>query len=156
MDAPTRRGQLVSLVRQGSEKLSSYARPLEGGGFETVAGDARRLARRRPGIFLVSAAAAGFAVGRLIRGRSSDQRRFERPVSPTSASRTVPPIRPRRLAGGLSPNHIPRWSRRRPGGMHRRRRQPLATERYRPGDPTVRPAVAPLAVPPDGTELGER
>ncbi len=61
-------GDLVDYVAQGGEKIGEYARRLQDGGVDSVVGDARGFARRRPGLFLLGALAAGFAAGRLIRG----------------------------------------------------------------------------------------
>jgi hypothetical protein len=44
------------------------AERLESGGLEGALSDLQGFARRRPGVFLLGAAAAGFAVARLVRG----------------------------------------------------------------------------------------
>jgi hypothetical protein len=44
------------------------AERLESGGLEGALSDLQTFARRRPGVFLLGAAATGFAVGRLLRG----------------------------------------------------------------------------------------
>ncbi len=53
-------GQLVSRLDQVVERMGS-------GGFDGMVDDLQRFARRRPGVFLVGAAALGLAVGRLVR-----------------------------------------------------------------------------------------
>jgi len=67
-------GDMRNLVRQGSDRLSGYAGRLEQGGYQALLDDVRRFARRRPGLFLLSAAAAGFATGRLLRGAQAAHR----------------------------------------------------------------------------------
>jgi hypothetical protein len=54
-------------ARQAGDKVRQVAGRLEDGGFEGVVDDVRRFAQRRPGLFLIGAAAAGFAAGRMIR-----------------------------------------------------------------------------------------
>jgi gas vesicle protein len=61
-------GGLADYVGQSGEKIGEYARRLQDGGVDSMVGDARGFARRRPGLFLLGAVAAGFAAGRLIRG----------------------------------------------------------------------------------------
>ena len=53
---------------QAGEKLQQVAERLESGGLEGALSDLQGFARRRPGVFLLGAAAAGFAVARLVRG----------------------------------------------------------------------------------------
>jgi hypothetical protein len=60
--------RLVAYVRQASERASDYAARLETGGFASIVDDLSAFARRRPGLFLLSAIAAGFATGRFVRG----------------------------------------------------------------------------------------
>lgn len=61
-------GGLADYAGQTGDKIGSYAQRLQDGGLDGVVGDARGFARRRPGLFLLGAVAAGFAAGRLIRG----------------------------------------------------------------------------------------
>jgi polyhydroxyalkanoate synthesis regulator phasin len=61
-------GGLADYVGQTGDKIGRYAQRLQDGGLDGVVGDARGFARRRPGLFLLGAVAAGFAAGRLIRG----------------------------------------------------------------------------------------
>jgi hypothetical protein len=65
---PDEAGPAGDYVRQAGEKLQEVASRLESGGIEGALSDLQTFARRRPGVFLLGAAAAGFAVGRLVRG----------------------------------------------------------------------------------------
>ena len=59
---------LVGHVRDVSQRTRQYADRLENGGIQGVGQDLASFARRRPGLFLLGAIAAGFATGRLVRG----------------------------------------------------------------------------------------
>lgn len=61
-------GAAGDYARQAGQKLQEVADRLESGGVEGALSDLQSFARRRPGVFLLGAAAAGFAVGRLVRG----------------------------------------------------------------------------------------
>jgi hypothetical protein len=65
---PDEAGPAGDYARQAGEKLQQVADRLESGGIEGALSDLQGFARRRPGVFLLGAAAAGFAVGRLVRG----------------------------------------------------------------------------------------
>ena len=65
---PDEAGPAGDYARQAGEKLQQVAERLESGGLEGALSDLQGFARRRPGVFLLGAAAAGFAVGRLVRG----------------------------------------------------------------------------------------
>jgi len=61
-------GQLPQLAQQATETLANIADRLETHGIDGVMHDAKRFARRRPGAFLLMATAAGFGIGRVVRG----------------------------------------------------------------------------------------
>jgi hypothetical protein len=65
---PDDAGAAGDYARQAGEKLQQVAERLESGGVEGALSDLQGFARRRPGVFLLGAVAAGFAVGRLVRG----------------------------------------------------------------------------------------
>ena len=65
-------GRAGDYARQAGDKAHELAARLENGGFDGVVEDVRGFARRRPGLFLIGAAAAGFAVGRMIRASTGD------------------------------------------------------------------------------------
>lgn len=60
-------GQAVDLTRQASERIEQFASRLEEGGSVGLVDDLSNFARERPGVFLLGAVGAGFAVGRLLR-----------------------------------------------------------------------------------------
>jgi hypothetical protein len=60
-------GPMTSLVGQLGEQASRFASRLDSDGYRGLTSDASGYARRRPGTFLVVAAAAGFALGRVLR-----------------------------------------------------------------------------------------
>ena len=60
-------GLVSDLVRDAAERTNQLATHVRDGGFEVVVEDARRFARNRPGVFLLGALGAGFAIGRIVR-----------------------------------------------------------------------------------------
>ena len=56
---------------QAREKLSTFAERLDQDGPQALMTDLAAFARRRPGIFLLGAAGAGFVVGRIVRGTAA-------------------------------------------------------------------------------------
>lgn len=56
---------VAQLSRTAAEQIRRGSRRLDEGGLEGIVDDARRLARNRPGLFVLGSVAAGFAVGRL-------------------------------------------------------------------------------------------
>jgi ABC-type transporter Mla subunit MlaD len=56
---------VAQLSRTAAEQLRKQSQRLEQGGLEGLVDDARRLARNRPGAFMLGTVAAGFAFGRL-------------------------------------------------------------------------------------------
>ncbi len=57
----------AGLVREVSNATGRVASRLDEGGFDSMLADVRSWARRNPGGFLLGAAVAGFAMGRLVR-----------------------------------------------------------------------------------------
>lgn len=66
--AAAQQGIATDLARQASDRARAAADWLEGREPAEILGEVRRFARRRPGTFLLGAAAAGFLGGRLTRG----------------------------------------------------------------------------------------
>jgi ElaB/YqjD/DUF883 family membrane-anchored ribosome-binding protein len=64
---PDQAGQLQQYVQDAQERVSSFATRLENEGPQAVLQDVTRFARQRPAVFLMAAAGAGFAIGRLVR-----------------------------------------------------------------------------------------
>ena len=56
---------VAQLSRSAAQQLRKQSQRLEQGGLDGLVEDARRFARNRPGAFMLSTVAAGFAVGRL-------------------------------------------------------------------------------------------
>jgi gas vesicle protein len=61
-------GAVADYVRRAGEQVGQVADRLDRQGVEGVLSDVQNFARRRPGAFLLTCAAAGFVAGRLIRG----------------------------------------------------------------------------------------
>lgn len=60
-------GPLREYVEQAASQISTVATRIEERGFDGIVSDVQQFARRRPGTFLLGAAVAGFAAGRLIK-----------------------------------------------------------------------------------------
>jgi len=98
---PDEAGPVVDYVRQAGDKIQALAGRMESGGLDGIADDVRRFARRRPGTFLVGAAVAGFAVGRLLRSSTGgDGSGVDTPRSPGQGALT--PAAPLAVAGPTS------------------------------------------------------
>ena len=64
---PDDAGPLAGYVTDARQQVASFASRLEYRGIDGVVDDVARFARRRPGMFLLAAAGAGFVVGRFVR-----------------------------------------------------------------------------------------
>jgi uncharacterized protein YjbJ (UPF0337 family) len=62
---PEEAGPLADLARSATDQMSSFSQRLDSGGVEGLMSDVRRYARRRPGMFLLACAGAGFVAGRI-------------------------------------------------------------------------------------------
>lgn len=86
-------GELGRYVQQVSDQLDQLSQRIESGGFTGMLDDVQRFARRRPGAFLLGAAALGVVAGRVGRGAkeaSSDggsQAALPAPTPPTATPR---------------------------------------------------------------------
>jgi hypothetical protein len=78
---PDRAGFAADAAKQLADKVEGLAGRLEERGFDGTVADLRNFARRRPGAFLLGAAATGFVVGRLGKGAQAAQ-----DSSPSSSS----------------------------------------------------------------------
>lgn len=65
---PEEAGAVGDYAKQAGERLQQAASRLEEGGLDGLLDDLQGFARRRPGLFLFGAGAAGVVVGRLLRG----------------------------------------------------------------------------------------
>lgn len=81
-------GELSRYARQVSDQLGQLSQRLEQGGFDAMLGDVQRFARRRPGAFLLGAAALGVVAGRL--GRSAKEATGERSDTQSALPATTP------------------------------------------------------------------
>jgi hypothetical protein len=80
-------GELQRYAQQATDQVERFAQRLNDRGFDGLVDDLSGFARRRPGVFLLGAAAAGFVTGRLVRGARDAQ-------SDTSTTSTSTPIYP--------------------------------------------------------------
>lgn len=64
---PSEAGQLRDLAGEAQERLQGFASRLDEGGIDGLLSDVGRFARRRPLIFLVGCAGAGFVIARVVR-----------------------------------------------------------------------------------------
>lgn len=95
-------GELTDYVDDLGRRLHGTADRLETKGLDGVIDDVQRFARRRPGMFLASAAAAGFLAGRLARGtgHANGQESEAAPPAPGApAGASTSPITP-------APQHV--------------------------------------------------
>ena len=88
-------GAAADAARQLADKVEELAGRLQERGFDGTVEDLRTFARRRPGMFLLSAATAGFVAARLGRGAQAaggDQATAQPPAAPEAT--LVPPPAP--------------------------------------------------------------
>jgi len=74
---PEESGPLGDYMEQLGGRLEHVARRIEDLGYEGVLDEVKRYARRRPGSFLMGAAATGLVLGRLVRGERDRQQQGE-------------------------------------------------------------------------------
>lgn len=94
---PLDEGMVRDLAEQAGARVNDIAERLSSGGIDGVVDDVTRFARRRPGLFLASAGAAGFLAGRLLRGAQADAKDDGPSGTRTAGSRTttvVPDVAP--------------------------------------------------------------
>ena len=95
---PSQAGPLPSYLRDVSARLEEWADDVDARGVDGLLQDLQSFARRRPGVFLLGAAAAGFGVGRLIRAQSSEDGEDEPVAAPGRATgRRAAPAAPTQL-----------------------------------------------------------
>lgn len=81
-------GELGRYAQQATDQVERFANSLNERGFDGLVDDVSSFARRKPGVFLLGAAAAGFVTGRLLRGA----RDASSTSSPSSTSMSTPPV----------------------------------------------------------------
>jgi F0F1-type ATP synthase membrane subunit b/b' len=84
---PDEAGQVRQYAEQLGDKAQQLAEQLRSRGVDGVMSDTGRLARRRPGLFLAGAAAAGFLVGRMVKAQASGS---GGPTGPTTRAAELP------------------------------------------------------------------
>lgn len=102
---PEASGPLTGYADQAREKVEALARRLQDGGVDGVASDITAFARRRPGLFLLGCAGAGFAVGRMVRAgqatKNGDSPSPSAPLRPPLPSPSLTPFEADMGAAGL-------------------------------------------------------
>lgn len=78
---PEAAGQIGSFLDDAQHRVQAYAETLQRRGPQGLVDDVSGFARRRPGMFLLVAGAAGFAAGRLVRAGASAAERDSRAPS---------------------------------------------------------------------------
>lgn len=96
---PDDAGAVGDYAQQAVERVQGFADRVEERGFDGLLDDVQQFARRRPGAFLLSAAVAGFAVGRLARG-ARDANADDTDELPPRPLETLPPRPSERLGTG--------------------------------------------------------
>jgi hypothetical protein len=66
-------GPLVGYAERARTQMQTWADRIEQRGPQAIVDDVSRFARRRPGMFLLASAGAGFAIGRLVRAERDAQ-----------------------------------------------------------------------------------
>lgn len=89
---PDSSGPLADLLREGQDRLQTFAGRLDDGP-AAVLDDVRSFARRQPVLFLASAGAIGFLVGRLARA-TRDQSQDAASTDDTAGRELAPPVLP--------------------------------------------------------------
>jgi hypothetical protein len=148
MSSGDRGGPVSDLAAQASGKLDELARWLDRHEPGDLVEEVRSFARRRPGVFLGGAAAAGLLLGRLTRGvvdssRSDDAAPADVPAAPTSQAPTAtapPATAPVATAPPTAPQMAP------PPGSAPPASAPPPPTPPPPGVPP--PATAPPMAPP--------
>jgi hypothetical protein len=64
-------GPVAGYADQARRKVDEFANRLDRDGIDGLASDLTRFARRRPGLFLLSCAGAGFALARVVRSQAA-------------------------------------------------------------------------------------
>ena len=97
-------GLANDLARQAAERARGISSSLEGREPGDLLQDLRGFARRRPGMFLLGALAAGFMAGRLARGAAatSDDSTSTDEFAPANTKMAVPPVPSYSAEGGVT------------------------------------------------------
>jgi hypothetical protein len=90
---------MTGIVRQLGDRATRMGESFQEGGYRALAGDLSRFARSSPGLFLLSAAGAGFAVGRVVRNADRHALTEAATSTPPASAGSVPPAVPRGSTG---------------------------------------------------------
>lgn len=97
-DSSGQSGMATSLTRQVADRADDLGNRIEGREVQDILEDVRGFARRRPGLFLAGAAAAGVVAGRLARGAKEAQQpsttRAPATLADSPAATGLPPTPP--------------------------------------------------------------
>lgn len=112
---PDEAGSLGGVVAEAQSKVQAYADRLHDAGPQGVVDDVVAFARRRPGLFLVGAGAAGFVIGRVVRAGvaaskdDDDSTDSGRPTSPSLSTKSTTSTVPTRsdTANMSNPSDMP-------------------------------------------------
>jgi hypothetical protein len=88
---PRDAGAVADYVRQAGGKAREVANRLDERGIDGVLNDVQDYARRKPGVFLLGCAAAGFVAGRLIRGSAASSSGSDGSPNGSGVPSTQPP-----------------------------------------------------------------
>ena len=102
-------GPMTTVVRQVGTRATEMGERFGSGGYKALAGDLKGFARSSPGLFLLAAAGAGFAVGRVV--RNVDTKAIASAARDTGSDDAKAPAA---IQAGLGP--VPEASRRPPLG----------------------------------------
>jgi hypothetical protein len=91
-------GDAREYARQAASTVQGWAGRVESRGIQGLTEDMEHFARRRPGVFLAGAAAAGFVLGRFLRGASASNDNASRAPQPG-------PLPPRHVEGFAPLDH---------------------------------------------------
>jgi hypothetical protein len=145
-------GVALDTARQVADKINEAASWLDRRGVDGVIEDVRGLARRRPGVFLLSAAATGFVVGRLGKGmQAASQESSEDGAGMAAAGAGPAALPPVAMSAPLGTPVMPGDGLSEPA--YAAPEPPL----YPSADPTPYPAPAPAPAPtpyPPATSYG--
>ena len=87
-------GPMTTVVRQVGTRATEMGERFGSGGYKALAGDLTGFARSSPGLFLLAAAGAGFAVGRVVRNVDTkaiaSAARSDQPAASTGAGAPSP------------------------------------------------------------------
>jgi len=111
---PDEAGQLAGAVTELQHRLGAVADRLQAGGVDGVLRDTGEFARRRPLVFLVACAGAGFVLGRMVRTMraadgGADQQHPRSVLSPAPTGASTPEGLAVAGMSGAVPGAVPHW-----------------------------------------------